>query len=93
MQVASIQFTASELTTRGPVSYTHLDVYKRQVKGEWADDEPLLVRVHSSCITGDTFGSLRCECGEQLHKALELIEKEGKGVLLYLHQELSLIHI
>ncbi len=57
------------------------------VKGEWADDEPLLVRVHSSCITGDTFGSLRCECGEQLHKALELIEKEGKGVLLYLHQE------
>ncbi len=57
------------------------------IKGEWADDEPLLVRVHSSCMTGDTFGSLRCECGEQLHKALELIEKEGKGVLLYLHQE------
>jgi 3,4-dihydroxy 2-butanone 4-phosphate synthase/GTP cyclohydrolase II len=57
------------------------------IKGEWADDEPLLVRVHSSCMTGDTFGSLRCECGEQLHKALEMIEKEGKGVLLYLHQE------
>ncbi len=57
------------------------------IKGEWEDDEPLLVRVHSSCMTGDTFGSLRCECGEQLHKALELIEKEGKGVLLYLHQE------
>ncbi len=56
-------------------------------KGEWEDDEPLLVRVHSSCLTGDTFGSMRCECGEQLHKALELIEKEGKGVLLYLNQE------
>lgn len=57
------------------------------VKGEWHDDEPILVRVHSSCITGDTFGSMRCECGEQLHKALEMIEKEGRGVLIYLNQE------
>lgn len=57
------------------------------VKGEWHDDEPILVRVHSSCITGDTFGSMRCECGEQLHKALEMIEKEGRGVLVYLNQE------
>ena len=57
------------------------------IKGEWLDDEPLLVRVHSSCITGDIFGSMRCECGEQLHKALQLIEKEGKGVLVYLNQE------
>lgn len=57
------------------------------VKGTWKDDEPILVRVHSSCITGDIFGSMRCECGEQLHKALELIEKEGKGVLVYLNQE------
>lgn len=57
------------------------------IKGEWQEDEPLLVRVHSSCITGDIFGSLRCECGEQLHKALQLIEKEGKGVFVYLNQE------
>ena len=57
------------------------------IKGEWGDDEPLLVRVHSSCMTGDIFGSMRCECGEQLHKALQLIEKEGKGVLVYLNQE------
>ncbi len=57
------------------------------VKGEWDKDESILVRVHSSCITGDTFGSMRCECGEQLHKALEMIDKEGKGVLIYLNQE------
>ncbi len=57
------------------------------IKGKWGDGEPLLVRVHSSCMTGDIFGSMRCECGEQLHKALQLIEKEGKGVLVYLNQE------
>jgi len=57
------------------------------IKGEWHDNEPILVRVHSSCMTGDIFGSLRCECGEQLHKALQMIEKEGKGVLVYLNQE------
>ena len=57
------------------------------IKGEWLEDEPVLVRVHSSCMTGDIFGSMRCECGEQLHKALQLIEKEGKGVLVYLNQE------
>lgn len=57
------------------------------IKGEWHDDEPLLVRVHSSCVTGDIFGSMRCECGEQLHKALQMIEEEGKGVLVYLNQE------
>jgi 3,4-dihydroxy 2-butanone 4-phosphate synthase/GTP cyclohydrolase II len=57
------------------------------IKGEWHEDESILVRVHSSCVTGDIFGSMRCECGEQLHKALELIEKEEKGVLVYLNQE------
>ena len=57
------------------------------IKGEWRKDEPILVRVHSSCITGDIFGSMRCECGEQLHKAMQMIEKEGKGVLVYLNQE------
>ncbi|MBR2369018.1 MAG: bifunctional 3,4-dihydroxy-2-butanone-4-phosphate synthase/GTP cyclohydrolase II [Paludibacteraceae bacterium] len=57
------------------------------VKGEWKEDEPILVRVHSSCVTGDIFGSLRCECGDQLHKAMEMVEKEGKGVIIYLIQE------
>ena len=57
------------------------------VKGEWKEDEPVLVRVHSSCATGDIFGSYRCACGPQLHKAMELIEKEGKGVVVYLNQE------
>ena len=57
------------------------------IKGEWEKDEPVLVRVHSSCITGDIFGSMRCECGEQLHKAMEMIEKEGKGVVVYMNQE------
>ncbi len=57
------------------------------IKGEWEADEPILARVHSSCMTGDIFGSLRCECGEQLHKAMELIEKEGKGVIVYIQQE------
>lgn len=56
-------------------------------KGEWGKDEPILVRVHSSCATGDIFGSMRCECGEQLHKAMEMIEKEGKGVIVYMNQE------
>ena len=57
------------------------------IKGEWKPDEPVLVRVHSSCATGDIFGSLRCDCGDQLHKAMEMIEREGKGVILYLSQE------
>ena len=57
------------------------------IKGEWQEDEPLLVRVHSSCATGDIFGSMRCECGEQLHKAMQMIEKEGKGVIVYMSQE------
>ena len=57
------------------------------IKGEWKEDEPVLVRVHSSCMTGDIFGSERCDCGEQLHKAMRMIDKEGKGVVLYLNQE------
>ena len=61
----------------------HLAIYK----GSWDKDEPVLVRVHSSCVTGDIFGSCRCDCGPQLHKALEIIEKEGKGVLVYMNQE------
>ena len=57
------------------------------VKGEWKADEPILCRVHSSCMTGDIFGSMRCECGEQLHKAMQMIEKEGKGIIVYMNQE------
>ncbi len=56
-------------------------------KGEWEANEPVLVRVHSSCMTGDIFGSCRCDCGEQLHQAMQMIEKAGKGVVLYMNQE------
>lgn len=56
-------------------------------KGGWKDDEPILVRVHSSCATGDILGSMRCDCGEQLHKSMQMIEKEGKGVVIYMQQE------
>jgi len=57
------------------------------VKGEWTENEPVLVRVHSSCLTGDVFHSARCDCGAQLEKAMELISAAGKGILLYLLQE------
>ena len=57
------------------------------VKGSWTKDEPVMVRLHSSCFTGDIFGSMRCDCGSQLHKAMEMVEAEGKGVVIYLSQE------
>ena len=57
------------------------------IKGEWKEDEPILVRVHSSCATGDLLGSKRCACVEQLHKAMQMIEEEGKGVIIYMQQE------
>jgi 3,4-dihydroxy 2-butanone 4-phosphate synthase/GTP cyclohydrolase II len=57
------------------------------VKGKWEKDEPIFVRVHSSCLTGDIFGSCRCDCGPQLHKAMEMIETEGKGAIIYMNQE------
>jgi 3,4-dihydroxy 2-butanone 4-phosphate synthase / GTP cyclohydrolase II len=56
-------------------------------KGEWKPYEPILVRVHSSCMTGDIFGSFRCDCGNQLHRAMQIIEKEGKGIIIYMNQE------
>ncbi len=62
---------------------THLAISK----GEWNEDEPILARVHSSCVTGDIFGSCRCDCGPQLHKAFQMIEKEGKGLIVYMNQE------
>lgn len=57
------------------------------VKGEWQENEPVLCRVHSSCLTGDVFGSLRCECGAQLHRAMQMIEQEGRGIIVYMNQE------
>ena len=57
------------------------------VKGTWTKDESVLTRVHSSCVTGDIFGSHRCDCGPQLHAAMEMVERAGKGVVLYMHQE------
>lgn len=63
------------------------DIHLAIKKGEWEKDEPVLVRVHSSCMTGDILGSLRCDCGDQLHKALRMIESAGKGLLLYMNQE------
>ncbi|MCD6201904.1 MAG: bifunctional 3,4-dihydroxy-2-butanone-4-phosphate synthase/GTP cyclohydrolase II [Bacteroidales bacterium] len=57
------------------------------LKGSWTPDEPILVRMHSSCVTGDIFGSLRCDCGDQLHNSMEMIDREGKGVVVYLNQE------
>ena len=76
----TFKMAAYKQTTTGQ---EHLAIYK----GTWDKDEPVLVRVHSSCVTGDIFGSCRCDCGPQLHKALEIIEKEGKGVLVYMNQE------
>jgi 3,4-dihydroxy 2-butanone 4-phosphate synthase/GTP cyclohydrolase II len=72
------------------VAYTQVDTGEHHlalIKGEWEPGEPILVRVHSSCVTGDIFGSCRCDCGPQLHKAMEMINKEGKGVIVYMNQE------
>ena len=63
------------------------EVHMALVKGTWEKDEPVLVRVHSSCVTGDIFGSCRCDCGSQLHAAMEMVDREGKGVVLYMKQE------
>lgn len=72
------------------VAYKQLDndmEHLALIKGSWEVDEPVLVRVHSSCVTGDIFGSCRCDCGEQLHAAMHMVEEEGKGVILYINQE------
>jgi 3,4-dihydroxy 2-butanone 4-phosphate synthase / GTP cyclohydrolase II len=87
-----------EISVRMPTAYGDFDLvaYKQVhtgeehlalVKGSWEEGEPVLVRVHSSCVTGDIFGSMRCDCGEQLHAAMQIVEKEGKGVVLYINQE------
>jgi 3,4-dihydroxy 2-butanone 4-phosphate synthase/GTP cyclohydrolase II len=72
------------------IAYTQHDSGEHHlalVKGTWEPDEPVLVRVHSSCVTGDIFGSCRCDCGPQLHKAMEMVNQEGKGVIVYMNQE------
>jgi 3,4-dihydroxy 2-butanone 4-phosphate synthase/GTP cyclohydrolase II len=72
------------------IAYTQLNTGENHialVKGTWEPDEPILVRVHSSCVTGDIFGSCRCDCGPQLHKAMEMINEAGKGVIVYMNQE------
>ncbi len=72
------------------IAYTQVDTGENHlalVKGTWEPGEPILVRVHSSCVTGDIFGSCRCDCGPQLHKSMEMINKEGKGVVVYMNQE------
>ncbi len=72
------------------IAYTQIDTgdnHLALVKGSWEPDEPVLVRVHSSCVTGDIFGSCRCDCGPQLHRAMEMISREGKGAVIYMNQE------
>jgi 3,4-dihydroxy 2-butanone 4-phosphate synthase/GTP cyclohydrolase II len=72
------------------IAFTQLntgEVHMALKKGDWKKDEPVLVRVHSSCMTGDILGSLRCDCGDQLHNALKMVEAEGKGLVLYMNQE------
>jgi 3,4-dihydroxy 2-butanone 4-phosphate synthase/GTP cyclohydrolase II len=72
------------------VAFTQINTKENHIaliKGSWELDEPILVRVHSSCITGDIFGSCRCDCGPQLHKSMEMIEREGKGLIIYMNQE------
>lgn len=66
---------------------TNNQLHLALIKGSWEEKEPVMVRVHSSCVTGDIFGSCRCDCGPQLHKSMEMIEKEGKGVIVYMNQE------
>jgi len=72
------------------IAFTQLntgEVHMALKKGEWEKDEPVLVRVHSSCMTGDILGSLRCDCGDQLHNAMKMVQAEGKGLVLYMNQE------
>ncbi len=76
----SFKLTAYKQTTNDKL---HLAL----TKGQWKPDEEILVRVHSSCVTGDIFGSCKCDCGSQLHKAMQMVEEEGKGVVLYMNQE------
>jgi 3,4-dihydroxy 2-butanone 4-phosphate synthase/GTP cyclohydrolase II len=97
-RIAHESLIRREISVQMPTKFGDFDLvaYKQKdtdqehlvlMKGTWETDEPVLVRVHSSCLTGDIFGSCRCDCGEQLEKAMERIEKEGKGIIVYMNQE------
>ena len=97
-RVANESLIRREISVQMPTKFGDFDLvaYKQKdtdqvhlalIKGEWTEGEPVLVRVHSSCLTGDIFGSCRCDCGEQLQKAMERIEAVGKGVIVYMNQE------
>ncbi len=97
-RIAHESLIKREISVQMPTKFGDFDLiaYKQKdtdqehlalIKGTWTEDEPVLVRVHSSCLTGDIFGSCRCDCGEQLQKAMEKIELEGKGVIVYMNQE------
>lgn len=97
-QMREVSLIEKEISVKMPTEWGDFDMiaYTQKstgehhialVKGTWEPDEPVLVRVHSSCITGDIFGSCRCDCGPQLHKAMDIIQKEGKGVIVYMNQE------
>ncbi len=97
-RLATESLIQREIGVDMPTEWGHFDLiaYKQKntgdthlalIKGTWDADEPVMVRVHSSCVTGDIFGSCRCDCGGQLHKAMEMVEKAGKGVVLYMFQE------
>lgn len=97
-RLATESLIQREIGVDMPTEWGHFDLiaYKQKntgdthlalIKGTWDADEPVMVRVHSSCVTGDIFGSCRCDCGGQLHKAMEMVEKVGKGVVLYMFQE------
>ena len=97
-RLATESLIQREIGVDMPTEWGHFDLiaYKQKntgdthlalIKGTWEADEPVMVRVHSSCVTGDIFGSCRCDCGGQLHQAMEMVEKAGKGVVLYMFQE------
>ena len=97
-RLANESLIQKEVTVNMPTTWGNFNLvaYKQKttgqdhlalIKGTWEPDEPVLVRVHSSCLTGDIFGSCRCDCGPQLHAAMSMVEKEGKGVVLYMNQE------
>ena len=97
-RLATESLIQREIGVDMPTEWGHFDLiaYKQKntgdthlalVKGTWEADEPVMVRVHSSCVTGDIFGSCRCDCGDQLHQAMEMVEKAGNGVILYMFQE------
>jgi 3,4-dihydroxy 2-butanone 4-phosphate synthase / GTP cyclohydrolase II len=85
--VVSLPTDYGDFTLHAFKQTTNNRIHIALVKGTWEKDEPVLVRVHSSCVTGDIFGSCKCDCGAQLHKSMQLIEKEGKGIIVYMHQE------